>query len=424
MYPFHQDQKSASIDRLLTASLVMLIVMFASALTSLVPVSFAESGRWISLVLCTLVALVAPRVTLPSLVGRASGFQAAAFIMVAAYGISTLDSIFSEKSQLYWAVCALQVFLFTQLASKLGLQAWRTVYLSMLVMCAGVCVAALLGYSQNPERYVVQGRLAGTTNANSTALIAMLGAVLGCAALLSDEIARNLTRRLLLLGCVAACLPSLVLTGSRGSLGGLVIGFATVAIVYGGVSRRRLLLLVAVAVGPALIAAMGSNVNESLSSVYARADSDDILYSRREVWEASLDVFRESPWFGSGYGVHDAEGGFIDGSGYHGLLASVGLVGLIAFFGVAAWMLLHLWHALRAIRMYPAQLSGNRELLGFAAGCFTGLLAQGIGEPWTIGPGAFAHLIFWLSAGACVAGITMVYPPLQSASMPQAAVSA
>ena len=54
----------------------------------------------------------------------------------------------------------------------------------------------------------------------------------------------------------------------------------------------------------------------------------------------------------------------------------------------------------------------NRELMAYGGGCFTALLVQGIGEPWMIGPGSLVHVVYWLSAGACIASLLFTQVPL------------
>jgi hypothetical protein len=52
-------------------------------------------------------------------------------------------------------------------------------------------------------------------------------------------------------------------------------------------------------------------------------------------------------------------------------------------------------------------LRANQDLLAASSACVVGLFAQGIGEPWMIGPGSFVHMIYWLCAGASIAAITV-----------------
>jgi len=49
----------------------------------------------------------------------------------------------------------------------------------------------------------------------------------------------------------------------------------------------------------------------------------------------------------------------------------------------------------------------SRQLIVLGGGVIVGSIVQGVGEPWMIAPGALMHVIYWLSAGACITGIMM-----------------
>src|SRR5690606_36420668 len=82
-----------------------------------------------------------------------------------------------------------------------------------------------------------------------------------------------------------------------------------------------------------------------------------------------------------------------DGSGYFGMLESLGVVGLALFLLFLAIMAREFFR----LRKLPAENLERAAGLS-ACVCFWGLAFNHIGEPWLLGPGSPISLVFWLCA--------------------------
>jgi O-antigen ligase len=143
----------------------------------------------------------------------------------------------------------------------------------------------------------------------------------------------------------------------------------------------------------------------------SRFNPDVLMDSREGVWEASIESWREQPWFGKGYGVtssgyaindiSNSIGSVRDGAGYFGVLESVGVIGLSALlvlYGTVArnvWILTHVKRR-GSVGWHLATLGGT---------LFLALAVNAAAEAWIMGPGAFAQHIMWFALGLHVAGM-------------------
>jgi O-antigen ligase len=299
------------LERTYALCLGAVMLSFASALTNALPGAVSELGRWIALGAALLLGLL-HRVSQPPpflLSEQAPGLIAIGLLVF--YGASALFSVAPTKSQLYFLVCALQMVLFLFVARRLPAWIWRSLFRWLLILCAAVALLSMAGYLQSNENYVTQGRLSGLSNANTTGLVAMLGCILSVSALLNHTLDITLKARALAATYALILMVSLwvlYLTGSRGSLAGLMAGLGMLIFVRSSRVRASpvfVLALVTLALGSQLIDGL---ISTESHSVYSRSDDDDILSTRRGVWTEAIELFKESPWFGQGYGVHDAEG--------------------------------------------------------------------------------------------------------------------
>jgi O-antigen ligase len=143
----------------------------------------------------------------------------------------------------------------------------------------------------------------------------------------------------------------------------------------------------------------------------------DLTASREHIWEASWQSWKQQPLLGYGYGISgkdyemtslvSAVGAIRDGSGYFGVLESVGLVGTGLLFILYAKVAVHL-------RRLAAMGSAARNhfgwwLSGLGGTLFLALAVHATGEPWVIGPGAFPHIVFLLSLGMTIAGARFLH---------------
>lgn len=405
------------LERRFVFTLVIVLFLFAASLISIIPSRLPELGRWVGMSGCIIFGFNWKKSIHSLFSGK---IDILIILLLTFYLASSLVSVSIQKSLLYLAVCVLQIVLFTLLTRHLKYDSWLLIYDFLVALCVLVSWMGVGGYISSPEKYVVQGRLAGLSSANSMALIAMLGIIssfvqylfLGSRGTQPDRV----WRLFYLLGGIG-CLVALVLTGSRGSLGGMLSGVIVVLFFSGKFSRIIPILLALIPLAPVLNDFIAdSGLDKTVASAYVRSDTDDMLYSRRAVWDQSIQYFYENPWLGKGYAVHDASGSFVDGSGYFGLLASVGVIATGLFLLIAALIVVRLYRLGSRLHRHTNMPPGNRHLMALGGGCLVALLVQGVGEPWMLGPGSFIHVIYWLSVGACIAATSVPQTSSQGVS--------
>lgn len=403
------------LERLFVRALVVVLFCFAAIHVSIfISPRIADMGRWVGMAAALIIGHLWRKKNRYRFFLQKSGVDILIWGLLIAYLLSALDSVNEEKSLLYLGVCFLQIILFTFMSRRLSLEAWRFLFGSIAALCVLVSFMGLSGYITTPDKYIVQGRLAGLGNANSIGLIAMIGLIISLAKFLFAEMMEKSSRnrwRLFYFAGGVGCLMTLVLTGSRSSLGGMISGVLVVLFFVRRKSRLMVGLLSLIPLMPFLNMFFSTELEQRVSSAYVRSGGEDILFTRRYVWELALDYFKDNPWVGKGYAVHDAFGVVLDGSGYQGLLASVGIVGTVMFASVALWIVIHLFRRGMLLAKSKNYLPGNRELMALGGGCLVGLLVQGVGEPWMLGPGSLMHVVYWLSAGACIAAVMFQQVP-------------
>lgn len=405
-----KKSKTLLLERYFVFALLAALLCFsAMQIDSQIAKRFADLGRW----LCMLIAffygntwfvkcryrVLSNRILVDNFI----------LFMLFAFALSTFESIALEKSALYLAVCTLQIIIFTFYSRRLHVESWRLIFDVIAFLCVSVSLMGLTGYVTNPDKYVVSGRLAGLANANSMGLIAMIGFIILIAKFQFAGLKRTFGKwrlKWIYLFGAFGCLLVLWLTGSRSSLSGMIAGTLVVMFFAGTMRKMAPIMIVVITLTYGMEVTLPENVQQEINTHIVRDEGGDIFHSRRSQWSWALGYFKSNPWLGRGYAVHHSSGMVIDGSGYHGLLASVGGMGAVAFGLVAFWVLWKL--AMRGFLLnkkkdlYPL----NRELMALGGGGFIALLVQGVGEPWMLGPGSLMHVVYWLSVGACIAGIT------------------
>lgn len=390
-------------QRFFVFSLVVVIGCFASALVStIVPGRVAELGRWAGLI-ASLLAGLSIRKSQGGNVSKA-GVDKIVWVLLLAFFLSASFSVAVVKSLLYFLVCLLQILVFVFLSRRLSAPSWRFLFQSLMVLCIFISWASLVGYVSSPDQYIVQGRLAGLSNANAVGVITMIGFVIAFTKIfvVSDgKIVRWKLQSFFYLTAATSCLYALYLSGSRSSLAGALLG-VIIALFF---ARRSAIIKLLILVFCSLLPLLYSVADDRLLH-YQRDDSNDLLFSRQDVWFQSLELFRENLLLGTGYAAHDEAGTIIDGSGYHGLLASVGIIGTSLFLAIALAIIFRLVRRGLYLASHKNYAYGHRDIIALGAGCFVALLTQGVGEPWMIGPGSLMHVIYWLSVGACLSSLS------------------
>jgi O-antigen ligase len=257
-------------------------------------------------------------------------------------------------------------------------------------------------------RLVIQStnRLSSLSNANSVGVIAMAASLLW---LWQWSSASQLKWRWITLCMLSGCVATLWWTGSRASLGGFVVGVA----VWIFVKRRsrRTVAAVMLMIGfslvlrPGLLRQSGSLFQQR---IYRGAD---LFASREDVWNASVASWRARPWIGYGYGISamalEREGDLInsigalrDGSGYLGVLESVGVVGVLALFAFFGFIIIPGFHAARA---------SPKMQVGPGLPLIMALLINASAEPWLLGPGSLQQLLMWIAAASILASAQQLW---------------
>ncbi len=244
-----------------------------------------------------------------------------------------------------------------------------------------------------------------------------LGAVMGVAIvpvlvwgiLVTED--RRVSRRRLFALCLAAYL--LVSSASRA---GLLASAASVTVMCVSLRRGMLLLRGALAL-LFLIAAVGvlqpSNFNSLLTSatdkfIYKGKIEQGVLGSRKDPWQETVDVIKQNPWFGSGFGtdlmkpakVHDSltetntGSNREHGSAYLSLLQYMGLLGIVPFVILLMMILLQI----RRVCLWMWQTANPQHYaIPLATVCFAGLIHASF-EDWMFSTGYHLSVLFWTFA--------------------------
>jgi O-antigen ligase len=168
---------------------------------------------------------------------------------------------------------------------------------------------------------------------------------------------------------------SVFLTAGRGASLSLLVAFALfVALVWRGVERRAMFVLLALLLGAfvSTLISHGGGLGSRLPTL-----AQDV--QRSLIWESSWAMVQDRPWLGFGLGLfflayppyrqpQDASGGFFAHNDYLQFWIETGLPGLmlsLAVLGSAAWLMTRAW---------PRLAPGDARRIEIA-GLFAGLLA-------------------------------------------------
>ncbi len=163
-------------------------------------------------------------------------------------------------------------------------------------------------------------------------------------------------------GLLAMQLLFLLLTRTRGSIGGAVVALTVMAWLSSGRRARPELVLSSLVAGGALALAFGRQILEFLT----RGETVDQIgtFNRRtEIWSLAWDSFLERPLFGLGF--NSAKGVFFDETGLGGahnsvinVMIDVGLAGLVWWTVLVVAALVLLGRLIRRERRSPVLLAG------------------------------------------------------------------
>jgi O-antigen ligase len=283
----------------------------------------------------------------------------------------------------------------------------------------------------------IQNRFAGLSNPNSIGVVMALNGAMGLwmAEYFSS---RSQSLRWVVIVLFLCSVIGLYLTGSRSS----ALGFLGGAAIWAWATRRSTLIVLVAVLGTAFFLTTDpAPVSPSMSgsSSYRIQDPqmtqfrlDEPLKTREEVWNESYESWKERLWFGYGYGLTgktftlrsltSAVGAVRDGSGYLGLLESIGAVGAASLLFVYVIVLRYVWQGVRLWRQGYRHL--EVWLLLMAGTVFVALIINGGGEPWMIGPGSFMHTFLWFSVAGVLAARSLFFTNVLDSPSPAASKTA
>ncbi len=217
---------------------------------------------------------------------------------------------------------------------------------------------------------------------------------------------------------VAVNLACIYATGSRasfiGALGGAMVWGAT-QLIRSQSQRRRRFIITLMVLGAAVIIQRGIFVRGWEMMSRGGITAEDFFASRIYIWQDSIEAFKRHPWLGYGFGVGEladadeevgtsAIGSVRDGSGYMGMLESVGALGVIAF------VLVIIQVSLKEKRLITRRITSDSAVMAHAAFAqIAFLLLNLIGEVWILGPGNPTFQLFWFYLGATVYFSNLAY---------------
>jgi O-antigen ligase len=284
---------------------------------------------------------------------------------------------------------------------------WRVIIVALFVAITFGAAMTLAGAVSAGE---MESRVSGKTNANSIGVSCMIGLLLGYPQLWLKTRLRWVIR-----GAMLIPLVLLYLSGSRSSLGGLLVGTA-----FSFWAMRRVKAMLVVFTALAVISIFYFSlyasperkemlVDDFKARVLRGETVEELLSSRQSNWEDCLIYWRLRPALGWGFSATDPSGDRpIAGSGYHGLLASVGVVGCVGFgFHLLVLMFTEYKHRKRRFSVFPDTDPQNcLWLFSTGAGLSAGMLVQGIGEPWMIGIGSVMTFAYLFALGALLSSVS------------------
>jgi O-antigen ligase len=348
---------------------------------------------------------------------RLTRVQAAILAYLGVVGLSTVLSPTPRVAMMKYVALVMVIGLVHGLlVMRLTAAAWRRLLLGIGLLLTGLTLPSLfVGESISSDYHRTRGFLG--TGPNATGLVGIMGLGLVLPYAGQAWVMGRRHRALMILAAAAGIFGVLLATGSRSSVAGAVgVGAAWFWALggRGGVKLRLALFLVA-AFGMLVASQLAFARQQTAYLLRERGVGLTAFASRAEIWTGAVEGWRKRPLLGYGYsssGIAEEVSGVAtqaftvrDGSGYFGLLESVGVLGVAAF----AAVMLSLAPSARRLRRLPLD-DPNRTAGTCALACLGGLAVNHVGEPWLLGPGSPIQLVFWLCTAAIVALASQ--PPL------------
>jgi O-antigen ligase len=312
----------------------------------------------------------------------------------------TLSRVLLQPAMMYITVLAV----YNSITTRKQVQA------TMAVMIGLGVVSALIGWynyatgnfqliSANLPRITPPAYLGGTHVIIAALLVVLLPMVLALAL-----VTRRAWLRWLLLGCMGLFILTVMFTLSRAGW----ICLALQVPVWAWMLRRRPLLLGTAALFVLIATAVAAPAMWGLLTSFVRESSDE---ARNYLSELALDLFRQHPLIGVGFGTFTSYNGVIfdiyvfppqplDAHGmFDKIAAETGLIGLIAVGWLLSAISFRMWLGLRAARRDPAW-----HMIVFGLG-----LAFAVSTIFELSSVSFYSLQYWVPVGVALAAARLAF---------------
>jgi O-antigen ligase len=383
------------------AFFVVLMLTFLWAGTSL-PLSSVGSGvRWVFLLVGALAGVVkwAGRERRQ----RFGAIHLVALLCVLSAAVSAMVSSRTQTSLLKTTSLCL-LFLYGSFGARVAVAGRESAFFRGLLTAAEVT-----SYVSGLLYVVLHVELFGNPNSLGAVMGVVIVPVLLWGVLVTeDQYVRH--RR-----TAALCLAAYLLYSSISRAGILA---CAIAFTVGCLAARREKLLIKGAFAVVLLGATIAVLQPAQYDALISSFTEDLLYkgkpeqgifgSRRSPWQDTVDVIKESPWFGSGFGTDRLQGRVAPdsivataigsnrehGNSYLALLQYVGLLGVVPF-------VILLFMVLRMVSRVFGEIWRSRHPQHYAFPlaliCLAGLV-HAIFEDWLFAVGYYLNVFFWTSA--------------------------
>jgi O-antigen ligase len=172
-----------------------------------------------------------------------------------------------------------------------------------------------------------------------------------------------------------------------------------------GLAISLLIAFFVASVGPAPESVVRSSITSNF--VFKGKEQSGVLGSRRSVWDSTISLIEEHPWFGSGFGTtateydssQDEVGNFSSntattrehGSSYLTVVQGVGLLGAVPFFCLLVVIMINLGRVFKWLWHSKDPFS---PALPISAILMAGLI-HAIFEDWLFAVGYYVCIFFW-----------------------------
>ncbi len=381
---------------------LILMLTFLWAGTSLPLSGVGSAVRWVFLVVGSAVGLI--KWTERREKQHFSALHLTALLCVLSAAVSSMVSTRTQLSLLKTSSLLL-LYIYTSFGARVAVADRQTAFFKGLLKVCEI-VSFVAGFLYLFAHFEIFG------NPNS------LGAVMGVIVVpvlfwgvLIDESGYAKHRRI-----VALCLASYLLYASISRAAILGCGAAVTVMC---IAARRQHLLVKLAFLVVLFGAAVAVIQPAHFDALVTSLSEDLLYkgkpeeglfgSRKSPWQDTVDVIKESPWFGSGFGTdalqnRAAQSGSIfrtlsgtareHGNSYLALLQYVGLLGVVPF----AVLIILVLHMIYKVSSWLRKTGNpNHFAVPLAFICLSGLI-HAFFEDWLFAVGYYLNVFFWTSA--------------------------